>query len=122
MPVNMPMPIERIKLLITLTDRGKGAKIVEKYKANNVHFNLICLAHGTANSDILDYLGLGESDKDLIITVIKESKVFQILEFLKTDIKLKEPGHGVAFTIPIDSVGGPKTLAYMTMALRKEQK
>jgi hypothetical protein len=122
MPVNMPMPIERIKLLITITDRGKGAKIVEKYKANNVHFNLICLAHGTANSDILDYLGLGESDKDLIITVIKESKVFQILEFLKTDIKLKEPGHGVAFTIPIDSVGGPKTLAYMTMALRKEQK
>lgn len=120
--ITAPTVLERIKLFITIVDRGKATKIVEKYKANDIHFNLICLAHGTADSDILDYLGLGEKDKDFILSIVKESQIEKIMYLLKTEMKLKEAGHGIAFTIPIDSVGGPKTLAYLTMALRKEHK
>ena len=49
---------ERIKMLISVTKRGNGNKMVDFYKKNNLHYDFICLGTGTANSEILDYLGL----------------------------------------------------------------
>ena len=51
-------------------DRGRGAKAVDLFKSAGLPFHYACLGHGTANSDILDYLGLGETQKDVLLTAV----------------------------------------------------
>ena len=61
----MADPMERIKLMVTIVDREKTARAAEMFSAAGagadamLHYASPGL--GTANSDLLDYLGLGET-------------------------------------------------------------
>lgn len=108
---------KKIKLLFTIIDRGKGEKLTEIFRENNVMYNLIALGKGTAKSEILDYLGLGRTEKDIVISIVYEENVHDILKILNEKMHLKEPGNGVAFTIPIKSVDSSLALEYISSIL-----
>lgn len=95
-----------IHLMVTILDRGKGGKAVNLYRAENLHFNYICLGFGTASSEILDYLGLSETEKDLVITLVPAVKIQTILEKVSTSLRLSHPGRGILFTLPLSGVSG----------------
>ncbi len=99
-----------IKLLFTIVDRGKGKTVIETLNAVCESFHLSFMGHGTAGSDILDYLGLGETEKDLVLSVVREECMAETLAAVQREFKLDVPGNGIAFTIRITSVGGPATL------------
>lgn len=65
---------------------------------------------GTASSDILDYLGIGESDKDIVFTVLSQAKAKRVLKNMDKKMQLYIPGNGVAFTIPLCSFAGMTAL------------
>lgn len=110
-----------IKLLISIVNRGKGEKIEELLGTKGIKYHLICLGYGTADSDILDYLGLGEIDKDIVLSVMVAHKVPEALDILSDKLHFSIPGNGIAFSIPINSVDGLSTLKNLTGLLRKEQ-
>lgn len=109
-----------IKLLISIVNRGKGEKVEELLQSMGITYHLICLGYGTANSDILDYLGLGETDKDIVISTVESDKIQSALDTLNNKLHFSKDGNGIAFTIPINSVGGPITLKVLTGLLRRE--
>lgn len=96
--------VDRIKLIITITRRGVGSKMVDYYKRNNLHYDFICLGMGTATSEILDYLGLEETEKDVVISLAPESKIPRILTGITKQFQLDNPGKGIVFTIRLSSV------------------
>jgi nitrogen regulatory protein PII len=104
---------QKIRLLITIVDRGKGEKVAEMLRENNVIYNMILLGKGTAKSEILDYLGLGQTEKDLILSILQEENVRNIMNNLNDKMNLKEPGHGIAFTIPVNSVDSALSLDFI---------
>ncbi|MES9144007.1 hypothetical protein ABEP44_12820 [Cutibacterium acnes] len=110
-----------IKLIVAIVDRGKSEKITKIYKDNNITFQFICLGKGTANSEILDYLGLGETEKDVVLGTVIEEKVQHILQILTNEMQFNKPGNGIAFTIPITSVGGPITLQFISGLTAKKE-
>ncbi len=114
----------KIKVLVTIVDRGKAEEITEMYRENGIMYNMILLGKGTAKSEILDYLGLGRTDKDIIISVAPEESVKPIIKILKEDMHLDKPGNGIAFTIPISSVDSAMSLEYICNLIgdRKEWK
>ena len=59
-----------LKMLVTIVDRGKGAAAVSLYREQRLHFDYLCMGLGTANSKILDYFGLSETEKDVVITLV----------------------------------------------------
>ena len=65
---------------------------------------------GTASSDILDYLGIGESDKDIVFTVLSQAKAKRVLKNMDKKMQLYIPGNGVAFTIPLSYLAGMTAL------------
>lgn len=95
---------ERIKLLISITKRGNGNKMVDFYKRNKLHYDFICLGAGTANSEILDYLGLETNEKDIVLTMIPSSRVAEIMSEAASEFKLESPGKGIVFTVPLTAV------------------
>lgn len=105
---------KKIKLLITIVDRGKGKRIIELCQREYSAFHLSFMGRGTANSELLDYLGLGETEKDIVMSVVLEERLTQVMSLLDQEMKFSQPGNGIAFTIPIKSVGGPMTLQFIS--------
>ena len=98
-----------MKILITIVDRKKGDEVVRILETGKTTFQMICFGKGTANSEILDYLGIGETDKDIVISFMEDDEVSEIMSKLYEEMEFSKRGHGVAFTIPVDSIG-KKTL------------
>lgn len=106
--------MKRIKLLIVIVDRGIGEQVAELLRHSGVTFNMISKGYGAAGSDIISYLGLTDSHKDVVLSVITEDKVFSVLNRILYKFNLNTPGNGIAFTIPITGVSGPLALRYMS--------
>lgn len=117
---NLSLP-KKIKLFITIVSRGNGEKVTEMLRENKVMFNIIALGKGTAKSEILNYLGLGQTDKDIVLSVVEEDKISLIIENLKEKFNLKEPGNGVAFSIPISSVDSSVALEHISSIISSEK-
>lgn len=100
----------RIKLTVSIVDRGKGERVAALLHEDGAAFHIIGLGRGTADSTLLDYLGLGQTEKDVVFSSVREDLLPAALQRLRTELQLDQPGGGVVFTIPITSVGGPNTL------------
>ena len=68
-------------------------------------------ARGTASSEIMDTLGLGGSDKCIIISTVPESFGSAMLFKLHSELRLDAVNSGIAFTIPL--TGASKLIANM---------
>lgn len=108
------LAMKRIKLLVAIVDRGKGDDVVEILKESGVTYNMISPSYCASGSDIIDYLGLSNPERDLILSVVTEDNVGRILNKLLYKMDLDEPGNGLAFTIPISGVSGPLALRYIS--------
>jgi hypothetical protein len=88
-------------LLIVVCDRGEGKKAVEMLRGRKTSFNLLTLGKGTANSKMLNYLGLGQTEKTILFSVMSFIDARDALSQLEWTLDLKRPGHGIAFTLPL---------------------
>ena len=93
-----------IRLLVTIVEHGKGERITNLANARHVHFNFILHGRGTASSDILDMLGLGSTEKDVVVCALPRSRVRQMLHDVAEEMRLKRPGTGVAFSLPLSGI------------------
>jgi hypothetical protein len=107
-------PIKRIKLLVAIVDRGKGDDVIEILKENGVTYSMVSPAYCASGSEIIDYLGLSNPERDMVFSVITEDKVDESLNRILYKLNLDEPGNGFAFTIPISGVSGPLALRYIS--------
>jgi hypothetical protein len=99
----------KLHMLFIIVDRNKGSKITDLLDDRGMNFHVIFLGRGTANSEILEYLGFGETEKDVVCSIIKEELIDDVFTILKDDFKIENPTNGVAFTVPINSIGGLDT-------------
>ena len=64
----IPVP-EKIRMLVSIVERGHGKTLIEWFGKNGVTYHYRCHGHGTASSDMMDILGLGSSEKDIVISL-----------------------------------------------------
>jgi len=93
-----------LKLLVTILDRGQGVHASDIFRSHQLHFDYVCLGMGTASSDILDYFGLAETEKDVVLTLSPMAKVPHLMHEVEEKLRLSRPGHGIFFSIPLSSV------------------
>lgn len=103
MPVQ---PMSQMKMLVTIVDRGEGAVAVSLYRAQGLHFDYLLMGLGTANSVILDYFGLSETEKDVVITLVPGRQAARILRAADERFRFSSPGRGILFTVPLSGVSG----------------
>ncbi len=101
---------EKLELLVTIVGRNKAEYYVDLLQSLDVNMQLTLLGHGTADAKMLVYLGLNETEKAVIFSVIQEKKVEDAVALLDEKFRTIKDGKGVAFTVPLTSVIG--TLIY----------
>lgn len=100
-----------LELLIIVCPQGKGEKIVTALNPY-INFNSLIRGRGTASSEIVAALGLGEPEKDMIFSFCENENLKTVYDILQKDFQ--KPNDGViAMTIPVSAVGGNLTLQIM---------
>lgn len=98
--------VKKIKMLVTVVDRTKTLFYVDLLEQFEVNIQMVLYGKGTANSEMLNLLGLVESDKSVILSYINEDKVKDALETLNEKFQKVKNGKGIAYTISLDSIIG----------------
>ena len=99
-----------VYMLGIITNRGMREKFIQFFKLHNIYVTLTVLGEGTANSAILDYLGMESTDKTIYFAFVTWDTWKLLKKDLYTQVKIDIPGRGIAFLIPLSSVGGKKRL------------
>ena len=68
---------------------------------------------GTAIESMRDLLGIDSTEKWIVFSVAGEEKTREYMNRLRRTLYIGVPGHGIAWAVPIKSVGGGKILAYL---------
>ena len=97
---------KKLKLLVTVVNRSKTEFFMDFLTAYEVNFQTAVLGQGTARSETLYMLGLEDSDKGVIFSVLREDKAEEALQGLEDKFHTLKNGKGIAFTIPMSSVIG----------------
>ncbi len=100
-------------LMTTIVDRKAVNKYLDLYHENDLHVMYLTLGYGTVSSEILDYFGLDSREKAVAFSVLQSSSWETIKTQLQKKLKIDAPGEGIAFTIPLSSIGGKKTLQFL---------
>lgn len=106
--------MSRLFMMVTITDRNHAKKFNTFYSENGLDVSLGTLGHGTAASEILDYFGLESNEKAVMFHIVTDETWASVKRLLRTEMQIEIPGTGIAFTIPLSSIGGKKALNYFT--------
>lgn len=105
----------RLVLLITIVQKGKGTFFSDYLQQTfGANLQLAVVGAGTAAANLVEYLGLKESQRSVIFSVVQENLVNEILSALEERFHTVNHDTGVAFTIPMSSVIGKLSYAFMS--------
>ena len=96
----------KLQLLFTIVNREKTDYYLDLIQGFQVNMQTVLAATGTANTTMLELLGLSDNDKSVILSVIRKDKAQAILGALDEKFKTLKNGKGIAYTVPFTSTIG----------------
>lgn len=94
----------RTKLLVSIVNQKDDAHLKEVLDEFSIALSVTFAGRGTARSQVLDYLGIGETEKAVVFSLFPESDEEAILREIRTQMSLYLVGRGISFTVPLSSV------------------
>jgi hypothetical protein len=105
---------QRLKLLVTIVNRNKAEFFMDLLQSQEINVQLALAGEGTASTDMLQLLGLAESEKSVILSIVREDRAGDALSLLGEKFKTVRGGKGIAYTIPMKSVVGVAIYRFLT--------
>ena len=90
-----------LKALVGILSLRDAEKLTELINASCAALSYEADAKGTARSSVLDYLGLGETDKKIVVSLFPERAEKAVLEEIRENMSLYLAGKGICFTVPL---------------------
>ena len=76
--------------------------------------SVVTHGRGTATRSMMDLLGIENNFKRIVLNVATQDKTRELIRELKRKLFLGMPGQGITIAVPVKSVGGGKTVAYLS--------
>ena len=103
-----------LKILVTVVNRNKTEFYLDLIQSFDVNLQTVVLAKGTADANMLRYLGLTDAGKSVILSVVQQKKLPVALDALDKKFRTVKDGKGIAFTIPLTSVIGALLFGFLS--------
>lgn len=103
-----------LEMMITIVDRKKAEYYVDLIQSFNVNMQFTALGEGTADKKMLEYLGINDSEKAVIFSIVKSDEIEEIFNVLDNKFKTIKNGKGIAYTIPLSSLIGSSVFAFLS--------
>lgn len=105
--------IKKLKLVITVVDRPKAEFYLDVLSQFEVNFQMAVPGKGTAQSELIDMLGLN-IHKAVLMSVVREDMVEPIMKCLEDKFTTIKNGKGIAFAVPLSSVIGVNMYQFLS--------
>lgn len=96
--------MEGIHVIVSIVERGRGTTIQKLYKKHAVFLHTQCPGKGTATSEIMDILGLGSSEKDVVLSYAESGTARRLLALLDNELRGTTGATGIVFTLPLSGM------------------
>ena len=90
-----------IRMLMLISTPKNAQKAADLFRSGGLPIQYQFLAYGTASSEVLDLLGLGNIDRMALLSVLPKPFADEMLKKLNHALKLEAANGGIAFTVPI---------------------
>ena len=102
--------MSELYLMISIVNRRQIKRFQDLYAESGVTLGAVALGRGTAASEVLDYFGLAAGEKAVLFHPVTGDTWKAVKSGLEKRLYIDVPGTGIAFIVPLSSVGGKKQL------------
>ena len=110
--------IKKLVLYTIIVPRGQGENIIRLLKANKSSAQFVQFGEGTASNAIRDILGVEDTKKDIVYSIVREDAVPDIKKELDVYFIASKRNRGIAYTISLTSIVGVKLYKFFTQTVR----
>ncbi|GHU22294.1 nitrogen regulatory protein P-II [Spirochaetia bacterium] len=93
-----------LRLLFVIIDWDKTKAVSQVFAQEHVRFHFVVKGEGTANSEILNLLGIGASDKAVVLCIERQVMMPILVRAIHRKLGHRSAGAGIAFTVPLSSM------------------
>ncbi len=105
--------MSELYLLTTIAERRLLPKFVSLYREKGIRVGCISLGHGTVPPTGAERF-LNSTEKAVCFSLVTPGTWKAAKHALRQNLQIDVPGVGIAFLIPMSSIGGRRELALMT--------
>jgi len=99
----MSLNDQKIRILMLITTAKLAEEATELFNEEDVPLHYRLVGAGTAPSEIMDILGLGSTEKDILLSLLPKNFADDMLLKMRKALRLGSANSGIAFTIPLTS-------------------
>ncbi|MDO5037254.1 MAG: P-II family nitrogen regulator [Tissierellia bacterium] len=111
-----------LDILVTIVDRDKGSLVLTYAKEAGASGGTIFLGRGTAQKSLMDYLGLGDNKKEIVVILDTHKKIQEIINHVAKKLHFEKPNHGVAYIEGASQIYGSLSCSGVSRGQREEEK
>ncbi len=97
------------ELVSIIVNFGTGSKLIQAAKRHGFSGGTVLLGKGTFNNKVLNFIGLCEIRREIILLVASEKIVTEGLSKLNKEFGFDKPNHGIAYTTSVCAVLGARS-------------
>lgn len=101
-----------MKAVFAIVDYSLGAKLNDVVGKEHIPFRMLTHGHGSADSELLELIGLGENKKAVLISIMRKEHIPHLYKRLDREMNLAKAGTGIAFSVPVNSLSAAITKMY----------
>lgn len=94
----------RTKLLVSIVNARDEVRLKEILDDCSIALSVAFAGTGTARSQVLDYFGIGETEKTIVFSLFPESDEDAIIREIRSKMSLYLVGRGISFTVPLTGI------------------
>ncbi len=110
--------LKKLYLYTIIVPRGQGEYILRVLKANRTSVQFLQYGEGTASNAIRGILGIEDTKKDIIYSIVREDAIPDIKKEIDVYFVASKKNRGIAYTIALTSIVGVKMYKFLTQTVR----
>lgn len=95
---------DAVRLIVLIAHGALARKAETLFQKQSVALLYRANGKGSATSEMIDILGLGDSEREILVAVSAKNEAHELLEKMKHRLVLKRIDSGIAFTIPVNAL------------------
>ena len=112
--VNKELAPIKLDLIIAIVEKGKTSFYTDLFQIFGSNLQFVTAAKGTADTQILELLGLGEHEQNAIFALVRADRAEEMMDVLEDRFRRVKNGKGIAIDVPLSSSIGTLVYGFLT--------
>lgn len=109
-------------MIVTIVEHGQSKSVIRFYEKNQVQFHYRSKGRGTASSELLDVLGFGGTERDVVFSLAAGSLAERLMNKLRDESGDELHAKGIAFMMPLSAISNMPGVPLLQQGMSENRK